>query len=272
MRVLTLTTLFFIALGLTGCASDPQQGPMPIAELGYINVNQSGPTDIKSINNIRYQALQETASRIGAQGGLAWRARQINYSLSQSSKYLSNIFDFSQLLINNNVLPPVIAETDGNISLDNPDTIRVANKTYKIITSAHFVTTAPTWRSYLWMDYPKPDEPSITLLPKDPAEASVWNFYIKQGWKKGLEQANAIFKANLSRLKRDYLGMVLYRKLLAEHMITAPNIAKASLGVTGNSQEVHIDDRIYRITSHSALIPNSQAWQPVITKEESKDE
>ena len=262
LRLSVVATAVAATLGLCSCSMPDT----PTAELGYVNMsNVTGLGADSGINNIRYQALQETATRIGAQGALAWRARQINNVLTSESQYLDSIFDFNQLLINGDVLPPVLAETSGNINLANSDTIRVSDKTYKILSPSRFVTTPPTWRSYLWMNYSKPNRPDITLLPKNPAETQVWNAFLKQGWKQGLEQANEIFSANLSRLKQDYLGMVLYRKLLSEHMITSPYVAKANLGVTGNGHEIHVDDRIYRITNHSALIPNSKVWKPVIT-------
>ena len=84
--------------------------------------------------------------------------------------------------------------------------------------------------------------------------------------KEGLQQANEIFAADLSRLKRDYLGIVLYRRLLAQGMITSPKVAKADLGVTGDADQIRINDEVMRITAHSALQPNSNQWNPVLTK------
>ena len=93
----------------------------------------------------------------------------------------------------------------------------------------------------------------------------VWNFYLKRGWEDGLQQANDIFSANLSRLKRDFTGMILYRKLLAQGIITSPTISKADLGVTGDANAIRVNDEIMRITAHAALQPDSQKWNPVLT-------
>jgi defect-in-organelle-trafficking protein DotC len=176
------------------------------------------------------------------------------------------VFDFNQLLLKHNVLPPVISESAGNLNLANSDTIRMTDKSFRIIMPARFVTTPPTWRNYLWLSFDKPDSPDTTLLPKNKIEAQVWDYYLKKGWEDGLQQANDIFAANLSRLKRDFTGMILYRKLLAQGIISSPTIAKADLGVTGNANEIRINDEIMRITAHAALQPNSQQWKPVLTK------
>lgn len=238
---------------------------IPVAEMGYVSLGNYVPGS-RYISPIRLQALRETAIHLGATGALAWRAKHIDAALTKQSTYLSHVFNFQQLLLNHNVLPPVLVEATDLLNLASNDAVRTASKTYKILEQARFVTTAPTWRTYLWMDYKKPTLPNYTLLPKNRAEAAAWNKFIKVGWKEGLQQANDIFSVNLHRLKRDYTGMVLYRKLLAQHIVSAPYVAQADLGVTGNSKQIRINDRVLRITSHSKLQTNSSKWTPVLTK------
>jgi defect-in-organelle-trafficking protein DotC len=233
------------------------------ADMGYVKIDKF-PESQSQINPIRWQALYETALSLGATGALAWRSEQINMSLDKNAGQLNQIFDFNQLLLNDNVLPPVLTESDNSLNLASGESIRVAAKTFKIITPARFVTTAPNWRSYLVMNYPKPPVPDRSLLPKNKVEAEVWNRFIREGWQNGIQQANSIFSANLSRLRRDYNGMVLYRKMLAQGMVSAPFVAKADLGVTGDSKEMRVDDRILRITAHSELQTDSSKWQPIL--------
>ena len=261
--VKTLLVAIFIAAVTTGCA--PSAPTSPLAELGFVQLNQL-PTGNGKVNKIRLQALRETATTLGAQGALAWRSDHINAALEQQATYLDHVFDFNQLLLKHNVLPPVLTQSNGDLNLANSDTIRMADKTYKIVSQARFVTAPPTWRTYLWLSYKKPDVPDQTLLPVNRDEARIWNFYLNQGWKNGLQQANEIFSANLSRLKRDYLGIVLYRRLLSQGMISSPEVAKANLGVTGNADQIRVNDAILRITAHSALQPNSEKWKPILTK------
>lgn len=234
------------------------------ADIGYVKIDQF-PSENSQINPVRWQALYETALSLGATGALAWRSEQVNQSLDQNAAQLNKIFDFNQLLLNDNVLPPVLVESDNSLNLASDDSIRLSAKTYKIISPARFVTAAPSWRTYLWMSYPKPSVPDRTLLPKNKAEAELWNHFIREGWINGVAQANAIFAANLNRLRRDYNGMILYRKMLAQGMVSAPYIAKADMGVTGNRNEMRVDDRILRITANSELNTDSSTWQPILT-------
>lgn len=235
------------------------------ADIGYVQVSKFPNSGDSQINPVRWQALYETALSLGATGALAWRSEQIDLSLNQNAGELNKVFDFNQLLLKDSVLPPVLAEADNSLNLADNNSIRLSAKTYKIISPARFVTAAPTWRSYLWMSYPKPSVPDRSLLPKNQAEAEVWNRFIRDGWQNGIKQANGIFATNLNRLRRDYSGIVLYRKLLAQDMVSAPYIAKADLGVTGDSNEIRVDDRVLRITAHSELQTDSSKWQPVIT-------
>lgn len=260
-----IKTLIFTlpCLSLGAFASDDNE--VITANGGYFNA-KSAIVNSNGITPIRVQALREGATTLGAQGALAWRSKHINIALQKEASYLDHIFDFNQLLLDNNALPPVIVESQNNLTLDNDSTIRSAGKTYKIITPARFVTAPPNWRTYLFMNYQKPDVPNKALLPTSKQEAAIWDQYLQQGWKQGLTQANEIFSANISRLKRDFLGMALYRKLLSQKMISAPHVSKANLGITGNKNEMRINDQVTRITAKSALQLNSNQWNPVITK------
>ena len=216
---------------------------------------------------LRYQAMRDTSLRYGAQHGLAARAISINKTLEYRDAYLNRIFNFNALLLPHNLLPPVLVESSNTLNLDSPDAIRLADKVYKIVQPARFVTSAPSWRDYLWLDYAKPEAPDISVMPRSKAEREVWDKYIKQGWINGIDQANQIFSENLGRLNRDYVGMVLYSNLLAKHMVSQPYVAKAKLGVTGDVNEMHVNDQVVRITSPSMLQPNnSKNWQPALVK------
>ena len=230
--------------------------------------NRSARNSGETITAIRRTALQETALSTGAQAGLASRAKQINAELDRSDRHLGRVFNFNSLMLDDNVLPPVLVEGGSTLNLDDPDTIRLVNKTYTIDKPARFVTTPPHWREYLWQNYQQPSPPNNTLLPKNAAERQVWDDYVTQGWENGETQANSIFAESLARLKQDYIGMVIYGKLLAQNMVSAPYVATSELGVTGDSNEINIDDRVLRITAHSGLQVDSSAWDPALTSTE----
>ena len=236
------------------------------ADVGYVDMSKVPYRAAGSVSPIRQQALEQAATSLGAQGALAWQAAHVNQSLEAQSTDLERIFNFRYLLINNNVLPPVLSEASNSLNLDNNHALRLAAHTYRIVSNARFVTAPPDWRNYLLLNFKKPSPPDKSLLPRDTAEIQIWNDSLKKGWDQGLQQANDIVSANINRLKRDYKGMVLYRKLLAQNMVSAPYVAKSDLGVTGDANQIRINDQILRITAISKLNTNSKAWNPVITK------
>lgn len=221
------------------------------------------------MGKIREMALKETALSLGAQSGLAWRADYINTQLVKQSRNLDAIYDFNSLVLEHNVLPPVLLEGRNTLNLADTQNIRISDRTYKVAKQARFITTPPNWRQYLWMDYKKPEYPHVSLLPKTKEERQVWCYYVDKGWKNGIEQANTILEESIARIKEDFTGMILYRKLLAMNMVSAPYVSHTDLGVTGDGEEIHIDDKVLRITALPALNVNSSEWRAAVEKDES---
>ncbi|MHB1222132.1 MAG: type IV secretory system conjugative DNA transfer family protein, partial [Gammaproteobacteria bacterium] len=206
------------------------------------------------------------AMSIGAQGGLAWASEKINLQLNIDSKYLETIFNFNAMVLSHGVMPPVLEEGDNSLNLADPNTIRVADRTYKIVQQARFATTAPNWREYLWLNYSKPELPDKTLLPRSSDEQQIWQEGVRAGWAKGIEQSYSIFQQNMARLKRDFRGMVLYRKLLHENMISPPFVARTELGITGDGSDMRVNDQVLRIVELPKLQTNSRNWKAVVVK------
>ncbi len=276
MLMLIRKTYAIILLLLASCASVNQQQNVgdtdSLAGLQAI-ANSTKPSfndDPKSNNKFRETALKETALSLGAQAGLASRAKVIDDELVKETRHLDTIYDFNALLLDNNVLPPVLIEGRNTFNMANLQTIRISDRTYKVIKQAQFVTTPPGWRQYLWMDYTKPDLPHVSLLPKNKDEKLIWYAYVAKGWQQGIEQANIILEENIARIKEDFMGMILYRKLLAMNMVSAPYVSHTDLGITGDGNEIHIDDRVLRITALPALNTNSAEWRAAIAKNENR--
>jgi defect-in-organelle-trafficking protein DotC len=222
----------------------------------------------QAMGKIREMALKETALSLGAQAGLAWRAKTIDEALTKQARNLDAIYDFNSLVLQHNILPPVLLEGRNTLNLADAQSIRVSDRTYKVSKQAHFVTTPPNWRQYLWLDYKKPEAPNVTLLPKTKAERQLWCIYTEKGWKNGIDQANTILEENIARIKEDFGGMILYRKLLAMNMVSPPYVSHTDLGVTGDASEIHIDDRVLRITALPGLNVNSNEWRAAVAKDE----
>ena len=238
-----------------------------LTQLENIKVKPLSPSLGKTeLSQMRIKSLQDSAMSIGAQGGLALASVQINMHMEYDRKYLDSTFNFYTMVLSHGVLPPVLEEGDNSLNLDDPNTIRVADKTYKIIQQARFASTPPTWREYLWFNFSKPSLPDKTLLPRTEEEQKIWKVATQTGWEKGLEQATSIFQQNLARLKRDFHGMVLYRKLLQEKMISPPFVSRTELGVTGNGIDMRVNDQVLRIVEHPKLQVNAKDWRAVVIK------
>jgi defect in organelle trafficking protein DotC len=222
----------------------------------------------ESKGKIRDMGLRETALSLGAQSGLAARAKHIDDQLVRQTRNLDAIFDFKALILDNNVLPPVLLQGNNTLNLANAQAIRVSDRTYKLAKQARFITTPPNWRQYLWLDYQTPEAPHVSMQPSTREERQVWCYYVEKGWQNGVEQADTILSENIARIKEDFTGMILYRKLLAMNMVSAPYVSHTDLGITGNGDELHIDDRVLRITALPALNINSSEWRAAVAKDE----
>ncbi len=265
--VLSLTAL------LIGCTTSSSR--MYVGDTGSLagiqamaNTKTTAAMKKRQMGKIREMALKETALSLGAQSGLAWRSKIIDEQLTKQARNLDTIYDFNSLVLEHNILPPVLLEGRNTSNMADTQTIRVSDRTYKVFKQARFITTPPTWRQYLWLDYTKPEYPNSTLLPKTKDEKQLWCIYTEKGWKNGVDQANTILEENIARIKEDFGGMIRYRKLLAMNMISPPYISHTNLGVTGNGAEIHIDDRVLRITALPALNTNSSEWIAAVAKDE----
>lgn len=270
MRKCTLSLSILLSLLLIACSSRHYNGDtgslaglQAMADSKYTRAQKK-----QKMGKIREMALKETALSVGAQAGLAWRAKIIDAQLNKQARNLDTIYDFNSLVLEHNILPPVLLEGRNTLNLADAQSIRISDRTYKVAKQAHFITAPPTWRQYLWMDYVKPEAPNVTLLPKTKAEKEIWCIYTERGWKNGIDQANIILEENIARIKEDFGGMILYRKLLAMNMVSPPYVSHTDLGVTGDGSEIHIDDRVLRITALPELNVNSEEWRAAVAKDE----
>jgi defect-in-organelle-trafficking protein DotC len=263
--------LSFNILFLAGCSFNQQNSlnidTTNLEQLENVQVQPLTPANNPSgLSGLRVKSLRDSAMSIGAQGGLAWASDQMNVKMAEDGKYLDSIFNFNAMVLSHGVMPPVLEQGDNSLNLADPNTIRVADRTYKIVQQARFATTPPNWREYLWLTYSKPQLPDKTLLPRSSEEQKIWREGIQRGWQKGIEQSYSIFQQNLARLKRDYRGMILYRKLLQQKMISPPFVARTELGITGNGSDMRVNDQVLRIVELPKLQTNSRGWNAIVVK------
>ncbi len=260
--------LLATTLLLSACASNE----LPLGKGGTGNLGDlraltptHGLLGGKHLTRIRTAGLQEIAMTLGAQSGLAARGKTINAEVAHHARDLDTAFNFHSLVLDHNVMPPVLVEGHNVLKLADQKTIRLYDRSYRILRQAQFITAPPAWRDYLTMTYKQPDRPDSSMLPRTHEEKVVWKHYVTVGWQHGVKQADNIFRDNLARLKRDYKGMLLYRTLLAQHMVTAPYVARTNMGVTGAKNELRVGDHVLKISALPEMQLNSDLWLPAVS-------
>jgi defect-in-organelle-trafficking protein DotC len=244
----------------------PSPPPPAMKELQEQTTGEKVTPDSMGLQ-IRADALREAALSYGARGGLASRTFEIQRRLAEYETSMSKAFDFSRLLVAAPsgllIEPPVVSEAQRAVLVNaGGQAAAVADRIYRINRIARIVTAARNWRLYLERDWGRVDPPPGILLPRDGDERDHWREWIKEGWAAGLTQAEETFEADLDRLTNDFVGMVRYRELLAQGMISSPYTLADDRGITGGGSEMRVGDRGVTITGQAALIPKSGAWTP----------
>ncbi len=217
--------------------------------------------------NIRADAIKEAALSYGARGGLALRTFEIRNELIQREGYLDKIYDFRSLLIQAPsgllIEPPIVSESIDALNIEGRgQEAAVADRILNININSRIVSAPRNWRGYLEREWGIVIEPPDLLRPRNKEERINWRKYVAEGWAQGIEQANSIFQEDLNRLTADFNGMIRYRKLLNQGMVSLPFALQTDRGVTGGGDEMRIGDRAVQITGLPELIPSSEQWQP----------
>lgn len=208
---------------------------------------------------IRLNAVRDAAVGVGLRGGMKARSDEINDALKQVDRAMDVTYDFRPYVVQDRVLPPVIVESRDVYTQSGDSVLRLAGRSYRIESQARFVSRVPTWREYLVMKY-EITMPSPALLPKTPEETEVWRRSVAEGWREGIEQADKVFDMNYDRLHRDYLGILRFHRLVASNMVTMPIIAQSSTPVSGDGNQMAVDEHLLRITLLPSFNLNSDNW------------
>ncbi len=216
--------------------------------------------------NMRRDALKEAALSYGARGGLAWRTYGIRAELETRATQLDKTFDFRQLLIPAPsgllIEPPIISENVNALIIEGTgQEAAVSDRVYEIIRNARIVSAARHWRNYLEREWGDVTPPPELLRPTNKEEREIWVHWVREGWKKGIEQADEIFADDLNQLSADYNGMVRYRLLLAQGMVSPPYALQVDRGITAENDKMRVGDRNVKI-SKPEFVPGTEKWQP----------
>lgn len=244
----------------------PQQ-PMTLKEAQNLQREKKGTQSDGMPLDIRRDALKEAAISYGARAGLVWRTFYIRREIEEKSSYLDKVFDFRQLLIAAPsgllIEPPVISEQANAMLIEGDgQQAAVSDRVYNIVNNAKIVSTARTWRTYLERDWGAVELPPDILRPENDEERKIWIELVTKGWEEGVRQADETFEEDLNLLTADFQGMVRYRNLLSQGMVSQPYALQVDRGVTGGGNEMRIGDRAVQITGVPELMTGTDQWRP----------
>ena len=229
------------------------------------------PSEIKKESalpiDIRKEALKEAALSYGARGGLAARTYEISERLKLRESYMDKIYNFRELLIAAPsgllIEPPIISESlDALLIEGDGQKAAVSDAVFNISRNVHIVSAPRNWRTYLERQWGEVEEPPEILRPINAEERKTWRELVEKGWREGITQADEIFEQDLATLNSDFKGMVRYRKLLAQNMVSPPFAQQLDRGVTGDGNTLRVGDRAVSITQEPKLISGSDSWRP----------
>lgn len=273
-----------LLLGTASMSAQARAAVLPVDDDKPLSTSQEEPVDIEEILgyeppqqdkkeksalpiDIRMDALKEAALSFGARGGLAKRTWEIRKNLDTRARYLDKVYDFSNLLISAPsgfmIEPPIVTEAMNAVIVDfSGQEAAVSDRIYNIIKNARIVSTPRNWRQYLEREWGEITPPPALLAPKDDEEREIWEEYVRKGWKMGYEQADEIFNDDLNRLTLDFEGMVRYKLLLAQGMVSPPYALQVDRGVTGGGEEMRVGDRAVQITGVPEFVTGADQWKP----------
>ena len=251
-----------VACALNGAAlaqTSMEQAPPKLDDL--LKQSPASP-DSAGIPTIRFNAIRETALTFGAQAGLARRTYDNLQRLEKQAQNLDVIYNFQALMVEGNVVPPVLTETTDVYDQSADDLLRVIGKVYRIEQQARFTYTPPTWRAYLMLGYDFDKNVVAAVSPQTDEERKLWKQGVEEGFALGVAQADAILKENFARLQRDFLGMVKYHQMFEAGMVTKPFVASTNKGVIrAEDGSMHVGEVFLRITAAPDFVSEPGKWK-----------
>lgn len=238
-----------------------QSVPAPFQQMAHWRRSNGGRSGLKKGNPLYHmhrKAIYQQAMQTGAQAGLAWADRVIWHQLQAQKPYLNQVWNFHHWIFTVPdsqhqvwVMPPILEQTQEAIHLHNPDLLTISNKLYRIHAPAKLITSQPRWQGYLMPalpPYPREKNIPSLLLPHTPAQRAAWMDGLKKGWQAGIHLARQNFTEAVYKMRRIFMGILLYDRLHAKNRIGAPYFAISNLGTVDHGRDLRENDRILRIT------------------------
>ena len=252
-----------------GGEDDLVKGPPPPSFKKFKHQVKRGTYVPPEIAKARYDALRSAATSFAAQAGYYRRCYEIMQILEKQSPKLSEVFNFNRVAYGTQVeagflLPPIVSRAVAAISVNDMKTeIVAADEFYRIEVPGRLVPVLPTWRDYLVLALEAPNDPEPSFLPKGREERVVWDHYLAVGWQAGVNQAESALQASMNLLRRDYLGMIEYRRAVQAGVIDELVVTFDEKRSAGELNELFIGERRVKIVDGAKFQRNAHKWKPI---------
>ena len=232
------------------------------------SVDHSSQGKLTPEQSMRDEAIERAAKIYGAQSARYYRWQQVENMLFQRNRLLSRVFNFGGMYLDRGLVQPPVLDMSSNVThISNSGQVReLVDDVYRVLIPADFKQRAISWQSFLLPDsLSKPTFPRSALLPRNPQEKQLWQYYIRQGWPQGVQEANEEFSTRLASLNNAYQGMVLYTMLSMRGMVSPPKIVKSTRSVesAANGQQMSVGVHKQVISKKSYLVASPNHWKPV---------
>ncbi|RUV04212.1 MULTISPECIES: type IV secretory system conjugative DNA transfer family protein [unclassified Mesorhizobium] len=275
-----------VSVALAGCATtqNPEEPPPPPVVGGVDNLTHGSAapltyeqfarrtrsgTGANAVDTERYSALREAALAYSAQAAYERRSWEILRELEAQSSRLSQEFNYNDIVYKapkeaGYVVPPVVSRAKEAITITKGGRESVAaDEYYRIERPGRLVGVVPTWRDYLVMGVDKASDPSDQFLPSDKEERKIWDRYMAEGWRQGRMQAEEALKENMNLLRRDYVGMIEYRRLVDAGLIRSLVVSSSEVRAKGTPDELFIGQRRVKIENAATFVSDPGRWKPI---------
>jgi hypothetical protein len=221
-----------------------------------------GDGSVEEGGRLRERALKEAALSLSIQAGAKWRyERIVEEIVKPRAQLLDELFDFSPLVSGNGklvMIPPVATSAGEAIRLADSRTALGQDGSYSLISEARLAGVPPNWRHYLLKAPQGPQNLHKALRPKGGAEAKRWKKEVDRGWRLGLEQADRLFAANVAALTRDYVGMMIFKRLLLEKYAQEAGTQETITSLEVREREIIFQKTLYQLVGQDGFVaPNS---------------
>lgn len=237
-----------------------ETSPDPASEIKRLQKMRGNDERKPEVVQIRADVITEAAYTLGVQSGVCWRNDLRLKMLERFAHSLDKIFNFTPLLLQGDVMPPVIIEAGPGLRIENDTTATSVIRHYKIMQDARFVSVSPSWRDYLMTAYDPPETINRIILPKNSDEQALWNLHVERGFHDGIRQADLLYETQLNTLVRDYRGCLRFVSLSRQGIVSIPQISRGVYDITVNGKELAIGERIFRVTG--AEFQKVETWKP----------